>query len=68
MLLSLLLLAFLFHTVLQLGCELYQAVRQELGARRNFFNDLRALTRYILFSSWRHLPTYMYQGLDLSPG
>lgn len=67
-LLTLLLLAFLFHTVLQLGCELYQAVRRELGARRNFFNDLRALTRYILFSSWRQLLTYMYQGLDLSPG
>ena len=67
-LLSLLLLAFLFHTVLHLGCELYQAVRLELGARRNFFNDLRALTRYTLFSSWRQLLTYMYQGLDLSPG
>ena len=67
-LLSLLLLAFLFHTVLHLGCELYQTVRRALGARRNFFNDLRALTRYILFSSWQQLLTYMYQGLDLSPG
>ena len=68
LLLSLLLLAFLFHTVLHLSCELYQAVRQELGARRNFFNDLRALTRYFLFSSWRQLLTLMYQGLELSPG
>ncbi len=58
----------LIHTVLHLGCELYQAVRQELGARRNFFNDLRALTRYTLFSSWRQLLTYMFQRLDLSPG
>jgi hypothetical protein len=67
-LLNLLLLAFLFHTVLHLGCEMYQAVRRELGARRNFFYDLRALTRYILFDSWLQLLTYMYQGLDLSPG
>ena len=67
-LLNMLLLAFLFHTVLHLSCEMYQAVRRELGARRNFFNDLRALTHYILFDSWLQLLTYMYQGLDLSPG
>ena len=67
-LLNLLLLAFLFHTVLQLGCEKYQAVRRELGARRNFFDDLRTLTHYNLFDSWQQLLTVMYQGLDLSPG
>ena len=44
-LLSLLLLAFLFHTVLHLSCPKYQAIRQKLGPRRTFFNDLRALTR-----------------------
>jgi len=66
-LLNLLLLAFLFHTVLHLGSEMYQAVRRDLGARRNFFNDLRALTRYILFDSWQQLLLYMYQGLELEP-
>lgn len=66
-LLSLLLLAFLFHSVLDLTCPMYQAVRRELGARRTFFNDLRALTRYLYFASWEQLLTFMYQRLDLAP-
>ena len=64
-LLSLLLLAFLFHTVLDLGCQLYHAIRHALGARRKFFNDVQALTRYIHFASWSQLLRYMAQGLDL---
>ena len=66
-LLSFLLLAFLFHSVLDLTCPMYQAVRRELGARRTFFNDLRALTRYLYFPSWEQLLTFMYQRLDLAP-
>lgn len=67
-LLSLLLLAFLFHTALHLCSSTYREVRQELGARRTFFNDLRALTRYICFSSWQQLIRFMRQQLDLAPG
>jgi hypothetical protein len=66
-LLTLLLLAFLCHTVLGLTCPTYQAVRRELGARRTFFNDLRALTRYFYFPSWQRLLTFMYHQLDLPP-
>jgi len=66
-LLTLLLLAFLFHTALDLTCLAYQAVRQELGARRTFFSDLRALTRYVHFQDWHHLLTFMYQQLNLAP-
>jgi hypothetical protein len=66
-LLTLLLLAFLFHTVLDLCCLMYQAVRRELAVRRTFFNDLRALTRYLYFTSWQQLLTFMYQRLDLAP-
>jgi hypothetical protein len=66
-LLTLLLLAFLFHTALALSCLSYQAVRRELGARRTFFNDLRALTRYLYFASWQQLLTFMYQQLELAP-
>ncbi len=66
-LLTLLLLAFLCHTVLDLTCPTYQAVRRELGARRTFFNDLRALTRYFYFPSWQRLLTFMYHQLDLPP-
>ena len=67
-LLTLLLLAFLFHTVLHLSCPQYQAIRQELGARRTFFNDLRALTRYLYFPSWDELLAFMYRQLELAPG
>ena len=67
-LLTLLLLAFLFHTALDHSCFMYQAVRRELAARRTFFNDLRALTRYLYFTSWQQLLTFMYQQLDLAPG
>lgn len=67
-LLTLLLMAFLFHTVLHLCCDMYRAVRQELGTRRTFFDDLRALTRYVYFTSWQQLITFMYQQLELEPG
>jgi len=67
-LLILLMLAFLFHTVLGFSCSMYQMVRRELAARRTFFNDLRALTRYLYFSSWQQLLAFMYQRLDLAPG
>jgi hypothetical protein len=66
-LLTLLMLAFLFHSALDLSCLMYQAVRRELAARRTFFNDLRALTRYLYFASWQQLVAFMYQRLDLAP-
>ena len=66
-LLTLLLLAFLFHTALDLSCLMYQAVRRELGTRRTFFNDLRALTRYLYFLSWQALLAFMHHRLELGP-
>ena len=66
-LLPLLLLAFLFHTALHLSCLMYQAVRRELAVRRTFFNDLRALTRYLDFASWQESLSFMHQRLDLAP-
>jgi hypothetical protein len=66
-LLTLLLLAFLFHSALGLSCSMYQAVRRELATRRTFFNDLRALTRYLYFPGWQQLLAFMYQQLDLAP-
>jgi len=66
-LLTLLMLAFLFHSALGLSSLMYQAVRRELAARRTFFNDLRALTRYLYFANWQQLLTFMYQQLELAP-
>jgi hypothetical protein len=65
MLLSLLLLAFLFHTLFDLLDARYQAIRSRLGPRRTFFGDLRTLTRFHLFTSWSHLLHFMAEGLEL---
>ena len=59
------LLAFLFHTVLELCDEQYRRVRLELAVRRTFFNDLQALTRYRYFASWPTLINFMFTRLEL---
>ena len=64
-LLSLNLLAFLLHTILDQTDPVYQQVRQELGTRRTFFNDIRTLTRYMIFDSWNHLLSFMFVQLEL---
>jgi hypothetical protein len=61
------LLAFLFHTLLELLDEQYRLLRQHLVARQDFFNDLRALLRYMLFDNWNHLMRFMLIGLELIP-
>lgn len=61
------LLAFLLHTVLSLTSVKYQLLRQELGPRRTFFDDLRTLTRYLFFPSWDHLLDFMLTQLELQP-
>jgi hypothetical protein len=66
-LLLLLLLAFLCHTALQLANDAYQQVRAALGARKTFFDDIRALTRYLFFESWEHLLDFMMVQLERRP-
>ncbi|AFY99136.1 ISNCY family transposase [Calothrix sp. PCC 6303] len=63
-LLTLNLLAFLFHTVLHLVDLFYQQIRSLLGTRKRFFNDLRTLTTYFIFNSWRHLISFMLDEFD----
>ena len=63
--LSLNLLAFLFHTVLQWCDAKYALLRQVLARRQTCFDDIRALTRYMVFESWYHLMEFMIRGLDL---
>jgi hypothetical protein len=66
--LSLNLLAFLFHTVLEWCEDKYALIRQVLARRQTFFDDIRALTRYIAFESWHHLMDFMIRGLNSKPG
>ena len=59
LLLTLNLLAFLFHTVLHLVDVPYQQIRQQRGTRKGFFNDMQALTKYFWFESWQQLIAFM---------
>lgn len=68
LLLSLNLLAFLFHTVLDLVDEQYRAIRQTLGTRQRFFQDLEALLRYFQFDNWEAVLAFMFNGLELDSG
>jgi hypothetical protein len=68
LLLSLNLLAFLFHTVLDLVDEQYRAIRHALGTRQRFFQDLEALLRYFQFENWEAVLSFMFKGLELDSG
>jgi hypothetical protein len=59
------LLAFLVHTAQHLLSEPYRLLRTTLVARRTFFDDLRTLTRYMLFDSWDALFRFMLEGLEV---
>jgi hypothetical protein len=58
-------LALLFHTLLELLDQKYKLLRSHLPTRKTFFDDLRALTRYMYFDSWDHLLSFMLEGLEL---
>jgi hypothetical protein len=61
------LLAFLFHTVFEVLDGKYQVLRAALGARETFFGDIRTLTRYFVFGSWEELLSFMLEQLELRP-
>jgi hypothetical protein len=49
------LLAFAFHTVCDIGDDLWRAARTKLGPRYNFFSKLAGITAFLIFSSWEDL-------------
>jgi hypothetical protein len=65
LLLSLNLLAFLFHTVLEWSDAKYALLRRVLARRQTFFQDIQALMRYMVFDDWEHLLDFMIRGLEL---
>jgi hypothetical protein len=66
-LLTLNLLAFLAHTFLEFVDIKYKAVRSALSARKEFFNDLKTLTKYLFFDSWSQLIDFMFETLEIDP-
>lgn len=67
LLVTLNILAFLFHTVLAFTDEHYRLIRATLPTRETFFDDVRALTRYLYFPSWAALLRFMMRGLEIGP-
>jgi hypothetical protein len=65
LLLSLNILAFLFHTVLELLHKRCALLRNTLPRRDTFFQHISALTQYLCFESWQHLMLFMLTGLKL---
>ena len=61
---TLILLAFLVHSMLDHCDELYQRVRQQVSSRRTFFEHLRALTLYMVFATWDELFHFMLEALE----
>lgn len=68
LLLSMNLLAFLFHTVLDLVDQKYALIRQALRTRQKFFQHIDALLCYLQFSDWDELFAFMCKGLELDTG
>ena len=61
--------AFLFHTILDLIDVRYCLIRKTLPRRDRFFADISALATYFCFDGWVHLMKTMLKGLKLEdPG
>lgn len=61
---TLILIAFLFHTILDLFSKPYQILIKKLGSRKEFFGSIRFLTRFFYCLNWNHLFGFMQQGLE----
>ncbi len=64
---SLIILAFLTHTVLEWMDSKYRLLRQKLPSRQRLFNDIRTLTSYLCFDSWEALMDFMLKSFDPLP-
>jgi hypothetical protein len=67
LLVTLNLMAFLFHTILSLMDKSYQLIRKEVVSRKTFFEYLRALTNFMYFKDWNTLLKFMLNALELRP-
>jgi hypothetical protein len=41
--------------------------KNQIPISKTFFDDLRALTRYLLFPTWDALMDFMMKGLEIGP-
>lgn len=67
LLLTMNLLAFALHTLLEVSDQSYQLIRSAVGSRRKFFQHLEALTAYWFFENWDRLMDFMMRGQEVGP-
>ena len=60
-------LALLTHTFLACCDDAYRLIRAKLPTRKTFFDDVRALLRYMCFPSWEAMMDFMMRGLEIGP-
>lgn len=48
-------LAFAFHSIAQFICKKYKEINDKIRCRQEFFEEIRTLTKYMIFNSWDHL-------------
>ena len=65
---TLILLAYLLHTLLDLMDDKFCLLRQKLPSRKRLFDDMKALTTYLCFDSWEQLLDFMLEGWSYKPG
>ena len=61
------LLAFQFHTILEICDEEYQKARASVGRRDSYFHHMQAALRYAIHASWRDFMIYVrgeYNSID----
>jgi hypothetical protein len=64
---SLIILAFLTHTVMEWMDDKYQLLRKKLPSRKRLFNDIRTLTSYLCFETWDALMDFMLKSFEPPP-
>lgn len=64
---TLIIIAFLFHTILDMGCKLYKEIRDIIVVRSVFFDHIKTLTTYFTWESWDQLFDFMWKKLNDLP-
>ena len=64
---SLIILAYLLHTLLDCLDERFARLRELVACRRQLFDDIRALSSFLPFTNWSAMIEFMIQGLQPRP-
>jgi hypothetical protein len=61
---TLAIIAFLYHTIMNISDTLYLKAKESQGTRENFYNTVKAYTQLLLFESWDSLMSFIIKPPD----